>query len=66
MEAEQQDAVRTTARDEMPSSIELKMSAKGERYWDVKIYHRPGEHLLAIEQLRETDTRLRELYGQPS
>lgn len=53
----------TSVRDENPCSIELKMSAKGERYWDIKVYHRPGEYAAAIEQLRAADARMAELYG---
>ena len=44
---------------ELKSSIELKMSAKGERYWDIKCYFEDGEDREVVERLRQIDNRLR-------
>lgn len=52
-----------TLREEIPCSIEFKLSAKHEPYWDIKVYHAPGGHLDAIEAIREAHERLSALFG---
>lgn len=48
---------------ESQDSIELKMSAKGERYWDLKVYYVPGQEALALERIERIDAQLRQKFG---
>jgi hypothetical protein len=62
LEAEQHPAQVQNPRQ---SSIELKMSVKGERYWDLKAYcdHTdPDDVAAATDWLRQMDALLRRTY----
>jgi hypothetical protein len=48
----------SSLRDDLPCSIEFKLTAKREPYWDIKVYHAPGAHLAAIEVIHEAHERL--------
>ena len=52
------DAVAALAR-ETRSSIELKLSAKGEYHWDTKVYYDDGDVDGAINQVAHIDAELR-------
>lgn len=47
---------------ETRSSIELKISAKQEPHWDVKVYYEDGHEDEAVNTLERIDARLRELF----
>ena len=47
---------------ETRSSIELKLSAKGEYHWEIKVYFEDGHADEALAVLDEIDTTLRRDY----
>jgi hypothetical protein len=57
-----QTATACSARDELPCSIELQLSAKGEHYWTIKGYHAPGDENGALARLQDLDADLARHY----
>ena len=54
----------TERTNETSDSVELKMSAKGDRYWDIKLYFLPGMEAEALARLNMIDVGLQQIYGE--
>lgn len=50
---------------ESSDSVELKMTAKGERYYDIKLYFAPGREAEAMDRLTKLDAELSQRFGTP-
>lgn len=57
-----QPVTLTTARDELPCSVEFQRAKDGTVYWTLKGYHAPGDEDTALTRLQALDDQLLRLY----
>ncbi len=55
-------ATQSTARDELPCSIEFQRAKDGTVYWTIKGYHAPGDENAALARLQALDATLAREY----